>query len=110
MPTSTISANSAMRTKPASTIGEIGAGAGVAATARASGVSERAFAPARGVARTRSRSVVAPAALIDGLVSVAVMVAVNDQPAARPGAAVNVPNSRIFLRKKSQKRLIGMLK
>jgi hypothetical protein len=38
------------------------------------------------------------------------MVAVNDQLAARPGAAVNVPNSRIFLRKKSQKRLIGMLK
>jgi len=38
------------------------------------------------------------------------MVAVNDQPAASPGAAVNVPNSRIFLRKKSQKRLIGMLK
>jgi hypothetical protein len=62
------------------------------------------------VARTRSRSAVAPAALIDGLVSVSVMVAVNDQPAARPGAAVNVPNSRIFLRKKSQKRLIGMLK
>ena len=33
----TISANSAMRTKPASTIGEIGAGVGIAATASASG-------------------------------------------------------------------------
>jgi hypothetical protein len=39
------------------------------------------------------------------------MIAVNDQPAASPGAAAEiVPNFWIFLRKKSQKRLIGMLK
>jgi hypothetical protein len=39
------------------------------------------------------------------------MVAVSDQPAASPKAAAGiVPNSWIFLEKKSQKRLIGMLK
>ena len=46
MPTSTISANSAMRTKPASTIGETGRCNGLAATASASGDNERVAAPA----------------------------------------------------------------
>ena len=71
-----------MRTKPASTIGEIGAGVGVAATASASGVSECVFAAARGVARTRSSSAVALLALIGGRVSVSVMANACNKPSA----------------------------
>ncbi len=73
-----------MRTKPASTIGEIGAGAGVAVTASASGDSEWVLAAARGAARKRSRSAVVPGALIEGRVSVSVMAEANNQPSASP--------------------------
>ena len=108
----TISANSAMRTKPASTIGEIGAGVGVAATASASGDSEWALAAARGAARRRSRTAAALGALSDGRVSVSVMAdaihsAGRAHPAQRQGFSLN---SRKFLGKKSQKRLIGPLR
>ena len=71
-----------MRTNPASTIGEIGAGIGVDATASASRVSEWSFAAARGVARARSSSAVALLALIGGRVSVSVMATAYSLPSA----------------------------
>ncbi len=72
-----------MRTKPARTIGEIAAGAGLAATASASGVSERVFARgARAAAQAIEKSR-APVALIEGRVSVSVM-RHNGQPPREP--------------------------
>src|SRR6185312_15799828 len=63
-PMRTIKANSAMRTKPASTIGEIGLGAGRPATSNASGVSVRALDAVRARAIMRSATAAAPATLI----------------------------------------------
>ena len=65
MPISTISANSAMRTMPASTIGEIGARRGLAATASASGDSAGGLSR-RAARRARTRS--STAAALDALI------------------------------------------
>src|SRR6185437_6712414 len=102
-----ISVNSAMRTAPASTIGEIGIGAGLAATAMASGVSTEARDAARLRPLTPS-AIAAALASSEGWISDSIMRATTP-PALLGDAAAGVPpNSRKFLRKESQERLIGM--
>ena len=80
-----------MRTKPASTIGEIGAGVGLSATASASAVSVRACDS--GPRRVGARSAIAAAleALSDGRISVLVMVGAKLEPAAFGGATAKCP-------------------
>src|SRR4029077_12487106 len=108
MPTSTINANSAMRTAPASTIGEIGAGVGRPATTSASGESPRAFVSTRGPARRRSMTAAALDALSAGLTLLSVISDATNRPATHGRGSGGFPlNSRKFLGKDSQERLIG---
>ena len=72
-----ISANSAMRTKPASTIGEIGAGAGEDATASASGESGGEAASMRMPPCSRSSTTAAPDAPITGRVLISLITDAN---------------------------------
>jgi hypothetical protein len=100
-----------MRTKPASTIGEIGAGEGLSATASASGDRGCGFAAAREPARKRSMTAAALVALKDGRRSLSGMLTPLLAPTqrGRGGGAFSL-NAWKFLGKNSQKRLIGVLK
>ncbi len=95
-----------MRTAPASTIGEIDAGNGRAATAIASGVS--VGGTARPGSRMRSSTTATLDALMVGRVSVSVIASASKRPFTRLRVAARfVPNSWKLLGKDSQEMLIG---
>ena len=80
-----------MRTNPASTIGEIGAGVGLSATAFASAVS--VWVRDSGPRRVGGRSAIAAAleALSEGRISVSVMIGAKLERAAFGGATAKCP-------------------
>jgi hypothetical protein len=77
-----------MRTNPASTIGEIGAGAGLAATASASGDNDEILRKVRDTAPGRPTTAVALDALSGGRTSVLFM---GDAITHARGAQANAP-------------------
>src|SRR5215468_1840403 len=104
----TMSANSPMRTKPASTIGEIGFGAGLAATAIASVVRRRFFRDGARLLRMPPATAAALEAFSDGRVSKSLIAMPQTGPAGVAMRLGNAPNSRKLLRNKSQQRLIRL--
>jgi hypothetical protein len=85
MPTITISANSAMRTAPASTIGDTGRSRNLSVTASASGDSVRGCGVAPAPALSRSMTAAALDAFRAARVSISVML--NAKRTARAGCA-----------------------